>query len=403
LLEKFFKNIVAGFHANRRLIFILILAFSILRFFWLNYINWENGTISNGQHGIKIWLDSGRYTYGAEKILLGMDLEGREKQFLGYILFLTFFKLFNIPLEYFVAFQMIIALLASFVIYRLVLQATKSKFGALFSAALFLNNPFIVQWHQYILTESLYTSFLVFCFWKFYKLYKNFSFKNIAISLLFVLITLSVRPNGWILIPIFVWIVIDRYFKKNSLVILSLIFLLFVMMAALIPGLKSQIQITTPVENLQNGVTVWDHPELYINMPQEPDLDIKDWTSGIKYIVKHPLASLKLGLIRVGYSLIHIRPYHSIKYQIRVLFWIIPAYVLFIVGFLFDRKNQIYKIGIMIIVFHLLIIFLTYAEHDSRFDIYILPVFYILSGVGLVETYRKLYYRLFKKYEMKIS
>ena len=236
----------------------------------------------------------------------------------------------------------------------------------------------------------------MFCFWKFYKLYKNFSFKNIAISLLFVLITLSVRPNGWILIPIFVWVVIDRYFKKNSLVILSLIFLLFVMMAALIPGLKSQIQITTPVENLQNGVTVWDHPELYINMPQEPDLDIKDWTSGIKYIVKHPLASLKLGLIRVGYSLIHIRPYHSIKYQIRVLFWIIPAYVLFIVGFLFDRKNQIYKIGIMIIVFHLLIIFLTYAEHDSRFDIYILPVFYILSGVGLVETYRKLYYRLFK-------
>ncbi len=400
--EKILKNIVAVFHANKRLIFILILAFSILRFFWLNYINWENGAISNGQPGVKIWLDSGRYIYGAEKLLSDIELEGREKQFFGYILFLTFFKFFNIPLEYVVAFQILFALIASFVIYTLVFQATTSKFGALFSAALFLNNPFIVQWHQYILTESLYTSLVVFCFWGFFKLYENFSFKNIAISLLIVLITLSVRPNGWILIPIFVWIFINRYFKKYSLMILFSIFLLLVITAALIPGLKNQIQITTPIENLQNGVTVWDHPELYINMPQYPDLDIADWTSGVKYIVKHPFASLKLGLTRVGYSLIHVRPYHSPKYQIRVLFWIIPAYFLFIVGLFFVRKKPIYKIGILIILSHLLIIFLTYAEHDSRFDIYILPVFYILSGVGLVGIYRKFYSQHISKYE-KIS
>lgn len=389
--EKIFKNIIAIFRSKRRLIFILILVFSILRFFWLNYINWENGSISNGQPGVKIWLDSGRYTYGAEKILSGMELEGREKQFFGYIIFLTFFKFFNIPLEYVVSFQIIIALLASFLIYTLVLQATKSEFGALFSASLFLNNPFIVQWHQYILTESLYTSFLVFCFWGFFKLYENFSFKNIAKSLFFVLITLSLRPNGWILIPIFVWIIVNRYFKNYSIFILFSIFLLFAMMAALIPGLKNQIQITTPVENLQKGVTVWDHPELYINMPQEPDLDITDWTSGVKYIFKHPFASLKLGLTRIGYSLIHIRPYHSLKYQIRVLLWIIPAYFLFIIGLFFVRKNPIYKIGILIILSHLLIIFLTYVEHDSRFDIYILPVFYVLSGVGLVETKKILF------------
>jgi hypothetical protein len=119
-------------------------------------------------------------------------------------------------------------------------------------------------------------------------------------------------------------------------------------------------------------------------MPQEPELKNDNLADGVKYILRHPFASIKLGVVRAGYTLIHIRPYHSFEYKLRVLFWVIPAYLLAIGGFLFFKKEKISLAALLIIAGHLLVVALSYAEHDSRFDIYILPIFYSLAGAGFV-------------------
>ena len=367
--------------------YLLIIAFAIIliRFFWLIYINWQFGELSNGMSGIKLWLDSDRYLSGADSIINGEPLVGRQIQFIGYMLFIAAIKLLNLPIEYVAVFQVLIAIIAAYALYDLAKSLSNSKIAGFVAASLFLANPFIVSWHIYILTESLYTSFVILSFWSLSKVILIKKLKYYLLSVLILLITMFIRPNGWILFPIFlcVYIVSFNLKKLTQKLAIASVLLVFVGILASVSLFQKSIEITTPTQIMKKGVVVWGHDELNIKMPQD-SVDYRTaWTSGFKYVLRHPLACIKLAAYRVGYTLIHIRPYHSVKYKLRVLFWIIPAYLLTIIGILKYRKKTITKVGIFIILGHLLVVALTYAEHDSRFDVYILPVFYLFAGLGV--------------------
>lgn len=357
----------------------------VLRFVWLNVINWHSGEISNGLPGIKYWLDSNRYLFGAESILSGEGLEGRQFQFMGYILIIALLKLFSLPDISIIIFQLLLASLAAYALYDIVKNLSQSRFAAIFVMALFLCNPFIVKWHLYILTESIYTSMVILFFWRLVKMIKKPAPKNYLFTAITLIITMFIRPNGWILLPVFIVLLINSFslsqHLKSSLIVVSLFAFVFLMGA--VGRVRDSIQITTPVQNLQEGITVWGHPELNLAMPQANDIEYADWVGGMEYIVRYPIASVKIGAARVGYTLIHIRPHHSTAYKIRILFWILPAYLLSLFSLKsFRQKPEIFA-ALFIIFAHLLVVAVSYAEHDSRFDIYILPIFYVLAGIGL--------------------
>ncbi len=385
-LNNVMNNAICFFKKNEKLIIIITIGLVVLRFAWLNYINWQSGEISNGMPGIKFWLDTDRYIGGAEKIINGAAFEYRENQFIGYMSVIAVTKILNLPLGSVIIIQLITALLAALALFDSTKMLCGSKWAGIVAAALYLSNPFIVQWHQYILTESLYSSFVIFSFWSLARLVKNKKPLNYILSVLILICTIFLRPNGWILLPVFAlfYFIISDLSRRIKFIMAAVAILVFLLGASSIRVFKSSIQITTPLENLQKGVTVWEHHELYLNMPQEPELKNDNLADGVKYILRHPFASIKLGVVRAGYTLIHIRPYHSFEYKLRVLFWVIPAYLLAIGGFLFFKKEKISLAALLIIAGHLLVVALSYAEHDSRFDIYILPIFYSLAGAGFV-------------------
>ena len=70
---------------NKKPIIYIILFFILLRFLYLNYINWEYGALTTGIPGVQFWLDSDRYLSGAENMLNNTPIEGRGIQYLGYI------------------------------------------------------------------------------------------------------------------------------------------------------------------------------------------------------------------------------------------------------------------------------------------------------------------------------
>lgn len=377
---------------HKKWVQLLVLIVIALRFVWLNAINLQSGEISNGLSGIKYWLDSDRYLLGAERVLSGDGLEGREFQFLGYILIIAFLKLFSLPDAAIVILQLGLAGFAAFALYDTVKSGSQSKLAGLFAVALFLCNPFIVKWHLYILTESVYTSMVILFLWRLVKMVKTPGIKNIIFASIILLITMFVRPNGWILIPVFLGFLIHTFslnkYLKISLIALS--FFAFVMTMGAVNTFRDSIQITTPVDNLQSGITVWGHPELNLEMPQSENLENDDWVGGLAYVIRYPLASIKLGFVRVGYTLMHIRPYHSIAYKLRVLFWILPAYLLSLFALKYIRRKPEVFAGLLIILAHLFVVAVSYAEHDSRFDIYILPIFYMLSAIGLSDLIARL-------------
>jgi Gpi18-like mannosyltransferase len=384
-IVKIFGNAVIFYKRNETLIFFIVVALIFLRFIWLNVVNWQTGYISNGEPGLKYWLDSGRYISGAEKLISGGDFIDRENQYLGYMAVLAALKLTGLSLVWIVVIQILVAILAAAALFDSAIKFGVGKISALVAVALFLCNPFIVQWHQYVLTESLYTSFVILFLWSIIRIYYQTNSKNILLSAAILVFTLLLRPNGWILLPVFV-IFLILCFKlnmRNKVLLAVGIFLAFFVGIVSIGTLSDAVKITAPAKNMQDGVTVWQHHELYLDMPKEPDLYSDNLQDGFRYCLRHPDSVLKLGITRAGYTLVHIRPYHSIKYKMRVLFWVLPAYLLAIFGIICKRKYKITYAALMVIIAHLLVVALTYAEHDSRFDIYILPVFYLLAAAGV--------------------
>lgn len=390
-MKKYFVAIDNLLNKKSGLLFWIIIFLIVSVFFYLNILNYLSGSISNGLPGIKYWLDTGRYLGAADNIISGIPLQGREMQFSGYILLISLIKFLNLPLISIIVIQIAVALISAFLLLKCVEEISKSRIAALLSFFLFLCNPFIVRWHLYILTESLYTSLVLICLISLYYSVEKKATKYYIFSFVMLFITISIRPNAWILLPLFLVIfVLNLDLKRYVKIVLALVFpVLFIIAAAGFSGLNKSIMITSPIDNLQNGVTVWGHEELYLDMPKDDKIEATDWTDGLKYVMRYPFASVKLAIVRVWYSVIHIRPWHSIEYKIHVLLWIIPAYFLSIVALIKLRKEKIVKLAFSFFVAHLIVIALSYAEHDSRFDTYILPVFYLLSGIGLSNIFKK--------------
>ncbi len=361
----------------------------LIRFAYLNFINWDTGAISNAEPGLKIWLDSERYTEGAERLINRQGLIGREHQFTGYIGLIAITQIIRLPLYSMAIIQIIVALVASVALAHSVKLMSGSISAGLIASALFLCNPFITSWHIYIMTESLYTSFVIISFWSLARVVIHRKARDYILSALVLAITVSLRPNGWILIPIFTlsYILILGLAVRYKILIAALICGGFVVTAGSLSVVRNSIEITTPIDNLQRGITVWGHDELNLSMPQEPELSDAGWTAGYRYVLKHPLASMKLAAARAAYSIGHIRPYHSARYKLHVLLWILPAYLFSLFAVYHYRKNPLLWISLAFIGGHLLVIALSYAEHDSRFDIYILPMFYMLAAAGLAKLF----------------
>lgn len=397
---KTIKSILVWCESNRNLLLWSGVSLLLLWFLRLNYINWDTGALSNGLHGVKHWLDTDRYTGGAESIINGTPLVGRQIQFVGYMIVIAITKMLGLPIESVAIIQILTAVLAAFALFDATKTISSSTLAGFVASALFLANPFLVSWHMYVLTESLYTSFVIFSFWSLVKLYHNRKLKNYFVAIAILVPTMFIRPNGWILLPIFIgFIIITLSVSKKTKLFSALgAVVVFVLAMSFLPIFNKSIQITTPVENLQKGITVWGHDELSVEMPQDSDIERDNWVGGVKYIFKHPIPTIKLATLRVGYSLIHIRPYHSTKYQLRVLFWILPAYLLTLIAIWFYRKKREILIPIAVVLAHLFVIAVSYAEHDSRFDIYILPIFYCMAGWGFYKIISNVKNRLLNSF-----
>ena len=140
---------------------------------------------------------------------------------------------------------------------------------------------------------------------------------------------------------------------------------------------------------MKKGEVIWGHPELRIEMPKEEIKNQENWSQGYKYIIKHPISCIKLAFLRIGNMFIQIRSHHSTIYKAHILLWIIPAYFLAFIGIIKYRKSMIIRIVLVVIIGHAFIVALTYATHESRFLIYILPIIYLLSGCGFAALLEK--------------
>lgn len=389
---KKFSYCIQFFQNHRIVFYILLIALFLLRFYYLNYINWHSGTLASGHGGIQYGADSPRYIHGAERIFTSYPLGSDQIRYFGYIVFLAITLKLQCGFIISVIFQVSFAMLASIAIYDLGRSITGSKTAGILAAGLFLVNPFVVNWHLYIHSDSLYFSFLIFSVWSIFKAIGKQKLKFYFLSVAIVLITATIRPNGWVLLPImFCFYLLNRNLKVlvKVLIVFS-VFALFFLGARYFKVSEEANSDIEFVKLLQTGVIVWGHEDLRLNMPDSYLLKNKHWSEIGSYIVKHPYAVIHLAIARLSAEYLQMyRPWSSFKYKARFLVWMLPGYILALIGTLLLWKNVGIKLIVVVLLSQMLIIASTCSEHECRYMLSTVSLIYLLAVCGLFAIVQK--------------
>ncbi|MFH0866602.1 MAG: glycosyltransferase family 39 protein [Bacteroidota bacterium] len=388
-----FISLSNWFVGNQRIICIVFISFAVIRFLHLNYMNWEYGELCTGKGGIQYGYDAYRYIDGAEKLLTKESLHETDRLYIGYILIIaSVFKL-HLGLEYVLIIQLLFAFLAAYAIFSFCKSITGNRTAGIFASGFLLINPFVVQWHLFIHTESVYSSLLIISAWLIYKSYASGTVKYILPACFSAIFTLLIRPNGWLLIPVvlvFILIFTNLNWKLKTGISLFPVILFFLVFDTSFFNKAEKVYKIAGLN--KQGVIIWEHPEIRHNKYVPDEYVKKNNFRNITYGLHKAYYSSSLVLKRIAAELLPVyRPWLSLKFILRFLLWMLPAYFFTVAGLFFLFKNKGFAFALIILSSHLLFIGITYADQEFRYLVYILPVFILLGTSGLYAVWKKLY------------
>jgi 4-amino-4-deoxy-L-arabinose transferase-like glycosyltransferase len=332
--------------------------------------------------------DAKRYLDGATNLLAHLPLTGKQSSYIGYILVVALLKVLNVGTNTIVYIQILIASLAGLAVYELGRDLAGKTVGLL-AALFFIFNFDIVRWHTYLLTDSLYISFVIISTWSIHLALKRGKWFYLM-SLLAIIFTALIRPNGWlflIIAPIYWLTQADlANWKKGAGVFIILACILAGVLFA--PNLSKGVQAERPDQWLKEGVIIWGYDAWRFPMPVDATSDGGGLLSGIRYGLNHPVASIGLALGRVAVEVLHIRPFYSLVHNGIVLLLMIPIYILSIIGYFRTRSRPVTSLLAIVIICHLALVGLFFADWDGRFILYVFPLFCVLASVGLLDLFR---------------
>ncbi len=214
-----------------------------------------------------------------------------------------------------------------------------------------------------------------------------------AISLLSITFTALIRPNGWlfmIIAPVY-WLIRANLANWKKWVGVVIVLFCFVVGVLFVQKLRNAVQAEQPDLWLRDGIIIWGYDSWRFPMPVDSSINNDGLVSGIRYGLKHPISSLGLALSRVMTEVLHVRPFYSIVHNVVALIVVIPIYILSTFGYSRTRSRPITNLLAFVIISHLIIVALTFADWDGRFLLYIFPLICVFAAVGMVNFIRSWY------------
>lgn len=330
--------------------------------------------------GVRSGGDSVRYLQASED-LFNAPWPEKATSYAGYVLVVALSR--PVGLAGLVALQVVVAAAASVALYDIGRRLAGVVAG-LASGLLFAVNLKIASWHAYVLTDSLYISFVAITVWVAHRAAQKRTLAGYATGAVATVFAASLRPTGWILIPIvasyWVWRRTDSALIRSSA--LASIAVAFGAVVLTVPLLAQGVSAGNPTRMLYEGRVQWAPEEARIPMPPA-ELDEDSLPAGVGYVMQHPVESAHLGLARVMRSFIGVRPYFSSLHNWAIIAYLAPVYGLAILGSIRVWRHPLLGLTATVVVAHMAIVAATFADYDGRFLLYVLPLITALAGVGV--------------------
>jgi hypothetical protein len=352
------------------------------------------GTVNILQYayrGIRTGGDTGRYTGAAINILNGEWPDGKAIEYMGYNVFVAFAQVLNSAhlFETIVAMQVLVSAVAMVCLYKIA-----DTFGgttvAVFASLAWVLFPDIQYWNFLILTESLFVSGVLISF---YALVCSKAKAQVAIALLLIAFTTTIRPNGFIvLVATYTYLLVGSIVKKEHLVtggILIFGLLAIAFGANLLGAIVERQEI---VGSFIKGEIIWGYSPSYNPLPESSLRGLGANTTGLSAVfqlaLSEPFYFLEVVFTKLFYLLSHTRPYWSSYHNVYAVLFLVPIYVMATAS-LFHRTAplKIVSFASPLIAAQLLVVAFSFADWDGRHLLPIYPLFCLLAGFGFKQLF----------------
>lgn len=332
--------------------------------------------------GVQLGGDSMRYIDGAKAWLESQPLGGYIWAYQGYIAVVAVGQVIGAGLPGVVGFQIAVAALAGAALVALG-AALGGRLAGLVGAAFLLANPDVIRWHGYILTDSLYISAVVLVTFVVWRAAQRGG-AWYALALLVLLSAATLRPTGLVLLPVAAafWGLRGAVTRDWTGMALGMVVAVVVVWVVFSPRVQDTAG-KLPGHTLRSGRVIYLHPAFRMEMPKAETPGGGGWGNDLRYIARHPGATLALGARRVAVEVAHVRPYYRTRHNVLIVAVLLPLYTLAALGVVATWRHPLTHLVLGLITGHLLLVAVSLADYDGRFLLYVLGPIGILAAAGV--------------------
>ncbi len=346
------------------------------------------------KYGVMVVTDSPRYLDYASALTHGFYFDPLNFWSLSYVLFILLFQAFTTSLTWLIVGQYLLGYVAVIALFRTVEIISKDVATACFGSILFILLPDNIYWHSYILTESLYSSFLCLSMCTAVIFWRRKSMTNGAFLTICTLVCFFCKPTApaWIIalaFPVVLHFMRDpsyRIWKFTGLVALG------VALALLADQMVSMHKVMLIYRKgdlifaMHQLPHHWAHELLRVSVPNDlhvPDASQSTLLNIIQFGIANPLHTLKLFLGKLLLFITHLRPYWSDWHNIYAASLLWPSYYLCVRAFKRELlPRPLATVAITYVFIHTIIVSTTWADWDARFVVPLLPLVAGFAAIG---------------------
>lgn len=352
-----------------------------------------------GKYGVKIVVDSPRYLDYAGQLIEGFYFDPLNFWSFSYVIFISIHKFFSDSLLTLIISQYILGYLAVLALYQTSHTFTNSRAVAIFTCLLFLAYPDNILFHSYILTESIYSSFLCFSFYAWTRYAHQKTSSSLVILIFTVAVCFFCKPTSPALIlallaPAVFKFLLDKTYRILKIVAVAVSCFIGIVLANQMISMHEVLDIYKNGDVIFAIHTLPNHPFRELLTIEAPtDLYIPESENAILinmggFILNNPLFYSKLFASKLFLFITHIRPYWSLGHNIFAILLIWPSYCFGILAI----KNKLISKPLLTTVLiyvsiHILIVSNTWADWDARFFVPLFPILAFFAALGLHNKY----------------
>jgi len=288
--------------------------------------------------------------------------------------------------------------LATMALYDLGRRLARSDSAGVLAGAALAVNPLTNQWVRFVLTESLTYSAIIGIVWAVLRHIERKSLGSLMLVIGLGALLALLRPNGALILagalsaiiglrgrPSFLY----RRILLHGLVWGTALFVFFV--GSREPDLGSERTTQLIVGLLYDGVIVEGTPDVLVttSMPTRADASDVSLSGAIRYALRHPVDVARLGVLRIGYETLQLRPHYPgvVNLAMGVGF---AAFLLFAVfGARAVPSQPLRTTVLMVSTPQILLVAATFAVPESRYGWSYLVTLCVWAGIGADRVLRR--------------